>query len=875
MSLRRIRSQILLIAIVPLLTMAVLGTAYLAVSRHLLLDEALQESGVSVARYLAIASEYGLVASDLASLQQTAERVLESDNVERVTIRDVNGNVLVDINDGARLAPEDSLVIERMIYTWVDTLSGARVNRKIGHATVVLDTRLTQRAQYTAIIYSTGIMLLLVALAWIASVRVSRTIGNPLNRIIAAVRAIEAGELNTRVPLTARNELADLERGINRMAEALQAGRDNLEAMVRTATEDYARANSELVRQNEALAAAREAAEAATRAKSAFLANMSHEIRTPLNSIAGFTRLLRRYEHLLPANAHGYLDGVAVASTNLLELVNDVLDLARIEAGKTARAVERFNLTELLDNVAGELYPQAKAKELYIDVVAFVDVPRELFGDRVHLHQVLTNLVGNAIKFTRAGGVVLRVTLEREHDDALELRFEVQDTGQGIASADQARLFQAFEQLDSSMARAHEGTGLGLAICKGLVELMGGEIGVHSEGVGRGACFWFTVPVERHKEALATDDAAPLAALRVAVVGERLSFRQSIQAHLADLGIEASAAATLEGLGEGTAWGRPDLVALQWQSLRQTRRNVEAVVQAGRQALVFGLHPDAPEAEVLRSAGARAVIGAPLQLKVLRAALLGAVGAAGGAPRAAPGVHRKVLAGLSLLIVDDNALNRRYLMELLAIYGPTLHEADSGFEAVQRVTGQTPPLDAVLMDLHMPGMDGREATAAIRQAGITIPIVAVTANALPETREAALAAGMDEVITKPVSERLLLDTLYRLLRSDNRLSVLGHGAVQSERTDALRLALQEMFWERAHEYATALAALSADDTDTVHQLAHKIAGAAATCYIDDVAASARVLEQAALDGSDAAVLQAHLDALRRRLEASLAKGVVA
>lgn len=871
MRFRRIQSQILLIAIVPLLTMAVLAGAYLVMSRHLLLEEKLAEEGQSAARYIALASEYGLLVDDKQALEQIAIQALQDANIVRVAIRNGWDETVVDKHDGLRPYYPDSIVVTQPVFTRGTSLaSGAGTVELVGMTCITLDHAPTRKRQYGAVAFATALLAALLAFAWYAAVQLSRAIATPVGRISSAMRAIEAGALDTRVPVAAQNELRELEEGTNRMAKALQEGRDNLEALVRAATQDYARANAELARQNERLAAARETAEAATRAKSAFLANMSHEIRTPLNSIVGFTQLIRRDESALPEKVRTYLNGIAIASGNLFDLVNGVLDLARIEAGKVSCSLEIFNLVELLDDVAEELYPLAKDKGLYIDMVPYIDVPREIVGDRTHLHQVLTNLITNATKFTHEGGVVVRVLLDQELDERAVLRFEVADTGQGIAAADLSRLFQAFEQLDSSMARRHEGSGLGLAICKGLVELMDGQIGVESEGLGRGACFWFRIPVKRSESMLAPAAAiAPLADLRAAVADERLSFRQSVQTHLADLGVEVDAFANVADML--AAANHYDAVLLRCTDPAASPRLCQEAAKDGCVALCR------VDADTLRggtlTGQVEAQVPMPLRTRILREALQGLLdpGAASARPAPPASVSGSPLTGLRLLVVDDNALNRRFLIELLSIYGPVLMEAESAIEAVQCVFRHGPAIDLVLMDLHMPGMDGRDAARTIREAGYAMPIVAVTANALPETRNEALAAGMDDFITKPVTEQALLETLHRLLPHRCAGAVVEPGG--ADRLGRLQSELRNAFRAYVPHYLTALEEIGTVPSGQVRALAHQMAGAAATCYLPEIADAARALERLAVEGGAGPALAERIAALRNALRHTFSDSV--
>ncbi len=604
--------------------------------------------------------------------------------------------------------------------------------------------------------------------------------------------------------------------------------------------------------------------EEASRAKSMFLANMSHEIRTPLNSIVGFTQLLHRNEQALPETLRMYVNGIAIASSNLMALVNDVLDFSRIESGKIVLSCEQFVITELLDDVAAQFYPQASAKGLYIDVVPYVDVPRHLIGDRGHLRQVLTNLIGNAIKFTQKGGVVVRVLLEDNQEGQVVLHFEVQDTGLGLAPENIEKLFQKFQQLDDSLARKYEGSGLGLAISKGLVEIMGGQIGAHSEGPEQGSLFWFTLPFK-----VGTDEPVQPIPLRVAVVGLRLSLRQCLIAHLADLGFTADSFVSVDALMAERQ--RYDAAFVCGARSSPISHCLYQIKERARHLLICDGDASATEAESMVQEGAAAVVRLPIRIGTLRHALHRIIRECDAEPLTSPvtatSVQPRLLEGVHLLIVDDNPLNRTFLRELLSIYGPVVTEAGSGLEAVQCVIEQRLPVDLMLIDLHMPGMDGREAAQAIRAAGVQMPIVAVTANALPETRLQVGEVGINDLVTKPVQEGKLLEVMCRLLPNrhvkERTIGRLVEGDAQ--RIEKLQHDLRLMFRAKVPEYLRELQALSPMQCDDIRALAHKIAGGAAVCRLPEIEEKARELEWAAICMLAAGFLQELLEELQDRL----------
>lgn len=546
------------------------------------------------------------------------------------------------------------------------------------------------------------------------------------------------------------------------------------------------------------LAAARDVAESASRAKSMFLANMSHEIRTPMNAIMGLTHLLQR--NARDPGQREKLQKVGDTAHHLLQILNDILDLSKIEAGKLALERIEFELDTVLDNVCSLVAERAQVKdlELVVKIDPHLSCAQVLRGDPTRLTQLLLNYLGNAVKFTERGSVTLRGLIQEENAAELLLRFEVEDTGPGIAPDMLSRLFAIFEQADGSTTRRHGGTGLGLAINQRLARLMGGEVGVTSV-LGIGSTFWCTVrigkssrPPTRHLMS------SNLRERRVLVVDDLPEARMALSDMLQAMGMRADVAHSgvdaLSMVAAADSRGEPfDLVLLDWRmpeldGLATAQRLAELALVRPPLLLLVTAYDDAELRDVARQAGLHAVLTKPITPSALHDALLKAIsalvptgeaidatpvaGSVGGGATVAtdtpPAVgNESAQQSPRLLLAEDNPLNQEVALELLHSEGFVVDLAENGLQAVEKARETAYSL--ILMDVQMPELDGLAAARAIRQlpGRERVPILAMTANAFSEDRARCLAAGMNEHLGKPVEPDVLLATIRRWLSGKN------------------------------------------------------------------------------------------------------------
>jgi two-component system sensor histidine kinase BarA len=845
-----IKHQILLLTLTPVFLIDLFFT-YTHITTSLAQEEELLRSKSEItSRQIAGASEYNLFSGNDAQIRYLLEQTVGSDDIVMAAVYDRDGRLVAEsvvqafrheqLSDYLyQRQPILSQSIEQSdIFT--PEITGAGQSDTLGWVHLYVSRHQLESRARTIIFEATVFFGVILIIAYLLTVTISRRITQPIFALMEHLKQVETGQLGKVIEPTENNEIGAVQNGFNRMTRSLLANRRHLNHRIQQATQQLNEAITDLESKNRELGFARDAAQNASRTKSEFLANMSHEIRTPINGIRGFINLLGQspLDHV----QQRHVDIIRKSTDDLTNIVNEILDFSKMESGKLHIVDEIFDLYEVIEQTRDILFINVLTKNIDLNLVLFSDTPRWLIGDKLRLKQILLNLIGNAIKFTDQGRVVVRVGLLEQAEDSVDIEITVEDTGIGISAEDQENLFQAFSQVETSATRRFAGTGLGLVISKNLATLMGGDIRMQSKP-GEGSKFSLQLPFRvaaaggGDVAAAAMPTALVLAADPICLMETRSLFER------AGVAVESQPidnAAGIEPLLETLRRVRrlADLLVLD---LRHLELDLEPLLHpdtiGDTRTIVVDYDRGYDLAAELKHVEFASVVSTSQSIAALlaRETPPAANGIADGPPAAA--VARRVL------LVDDNRVNLTLASELIRLWGHDVVEAPNGSEALELFSRQR--FDLIILDIQMPDIDGVSLRGMMRERDPDnrTPIAALTANVFTGEAERLLDLGFDYFLGKPIDEasfRALLDG-KPLRRAYDTLSA---AAADIESGPALNYdaslelcagnqsLLRQIFQIVQHdlpEYRQQLdEALRDGNNDRLAAIAHKLQGV--TCY---------------------------------------------
>ncbi|WP_428033270.1 ATP-binding protein [Amphritea sp.] len=865
-----IRQQVLLITLIPLLVMTLILAGYFVSTRVADNKSALIERGETMSRLLAQASEFGLISGLTHQLSALSQGPIQEADVADVIFIDPRGEILYRSNDftfNPDLKQQASHLIDDAVWLFTTPVttqgiivsdspetSATQLDRELlGWVVVAMSTKPMHTRENQIISNSLLILLGGLICTFIIAARFAETLTKPIINLTTVVKRLEEGYLDARVETQSHAELGSLEKGINLLGEQVQSSNQILESQVEKATERLRKTMQHLETQNMALQKARQRADQANLAKDQFLARMSHELRTPLTSILGFTNMLRQTDLSFEQQEHCRI--INQTSTMLLSIIDDILDFAKLQSDAIKLERIQFNPDQVIFEALEMQSQSAAAKGLELSYLVDESAYNDVLGDPTRLRQIATNLISNAIKFTDKGQILVTLREIKQNHDQRLMQLCVKDTGIGISEEQQALLFNAFAQADSSITRRFGGSGLGLVIVQKLVQLMQGSVELSSQlQLGTQICCSFSVKtapkplqvatLKPLKNDLIIFDRHPESLESLSRMTQPLVAKIHPCATIQDLekslsGIQGDSAGLIFGLSANT-----DIA-------NQQKLKIAGIFASFKGAILLltpALAGNTEEFSHLRDNPLLTINSKPLHREIVKK-WLSRSPVKSSKQKADNGLPPR-LAGTVVLVAEDNDFNRLLLRKIIESAGATVFEARDGEQAVKRVREIKP--DIVIMDVHMPKMDGIMAAREVRQHHPDLPIIALTADVISSEEDALRQAGVSKIEYKPINDTRLIKLLEMLCGKEKPLDVeVTEQPGETEGNTNLvkyQLSKEQLHHELTTQIEALLQAFEQNDIKSMRDHSHQLIGLAGLFELPELENYSVILNDSAKAG---------------------------
>ncbi|MFT5656945.1 MAG: two-component system sensor histidine kinase BarA [Gammaproteobacteria bacterium] len=745
----------------------------------------LQSNGKIIAEQLAGASELSMLSGNYAQIQYLLKNTIDANGIVLASAYDLEGNIIAeaisDQYDAKKTAHyfyyRQTIVTQGIQHSGAFTPDQTDQDRypEIGWLHLYISQQALEKTKASILYDSIAIFIVVLIIALLLSVIISAGITGPILKLLNHLKRFQTGEPGKVIESLESNEMGELQKKIDRMTQALLTNRNDLNDKIHLATSQLSEAIDDLKNKNMELVLAKDKAQQANKMKTMFLTNISHEIRTPINGIRGFINLMAQSD--LNPTQKRYADIILKSTNDLTDIISEILDFSKIESGKLQIIEDTFDLYDVVQQSRDILLINVFAKKFDLILIIYSDTPRYVGGDKLRLKQILLNLIGNAIKFTDEGEVVIKVSVEQQTDIDVNILITVEDTGIGISEKDQETLFEAFSQVEKATNRRFTGTGLGLVISKNLTGLMAGDITLESK-LGVGTKFSVRLPFSlmgNQSDLFAADNTEHKAALilstRKNCLQEVLTLFDGGQIPTESILISASDSAEFINSSIRNVLDHIDFLVFDLRHLNLDLKQVLEDIPAN-QIRVITIHYDQ---SMVTNRFNKTLEFLPITINSLNLKKT-LDDSKMDVPVLSPGTQMLMPPRLTkrVLLVDDNLINLKLASELIQLWGHQLRDAENAHQAIELYRKED--FDLIVLDIQMPEIDGVDLLEMMRREKPqdTTPIVALTANLLDDEPQRLLTLGFDDYLRKPINEtkfRALLDGSYQMANIQSEMAI--------------------------------------------------------------------------------------------------------